>query len=195
MFSIEEWRHVFVVRHNWAAAFAGTEVAEGEIIAPYERCVFEFKYSDHPLIVLHDSQSGGPTNEVVFAELGDCWFALGRPDDELSSLLVDIGAQIRAICISLDAEVTTTEVVRAPAKLNQKRAKNGLPLLVDYHVVDLSRRHRIANPAHGGEEPSHHKRLHFVRGHWRHFESHKTWVKWHLRGDPNLGFIDKHYSL
>jgi len=31
--------------------------------------------------------------------------------------------------------------------------------------------------------------------HWRHFENHKTWIKWHLRGDPCLGFIDKHYRL
>ncbi len=38
-------------------------------------------------------------------------------------------------------------------------------------------------------------RLHVVRGHWRHYEEHKTWIKWHLRGDPDLGFIQKHYSL
>jgi hypothetical protein len=30
---------------------------------------------------------------------------------------------------------------------------------------------------------------------WRHFVSHKTWIKWTLVGDPDLGFIDKEYRL
>lgn len=37
--------------------------------------------------------------------------------------------------------------------------------------------------------------MHFVRGHWRHYEVSKTWIRWHLRGDPDLGFIDKEYRL
>jgi hypothetical protein len=38
-------------------------------------------------------------------------------------------------------------------------------------------------------------RLHFRRRHWRHFVNHKTWIKWTLVGDPDLGFIDKDYRL
>jgi hypothetical protein len=34
-----------------------------------------------------------------------------------------------------------------------------------------------------------------TRGHWRHYERHKTWIKWTLVGDPDLGFVDKHYRL
>lgn len=34
-----------------------------------------------------------------------------------------------------------------------------------------------------------------VRGHWRRLSTFKTWVRWHLRGNPDLGFIDKKYTL
>lgn len=61
-------------------------------------------------------------------------------------------------------------------------------------IVDLARRHRIANPAEPSGNGSR-KRLHFRRGHWRHYESMKTWIRWCLAGDPDLGFIDKHYTL
>ena len=44
-------------------------------------------------------------------------------------------------------------------------------------------------------EPETGKRLHFVRGHWRRYEEHKTWIRWRLRGDPDLGFIDKSYRI
>lgn len=62
--------------------------------------------------------------------------------------------------------------------------------------VRLARRTRAsAFPAdHVGEERRS-PRLHFVRGHWRRYANHKTWLKWFLRGDPDLGFIDKHYRL
>jgi hypothetical protein len=51
-------------------------------------------------------------------------------------------------------------------------------------------------PAADGErEPGRKKRLHFRRGHWRHYETHKTWIKWMLVGDPDLGFIEKQYRL
>lgn len=37
--------------------------------------------------------------------------------------------------------------------------------------------------------------MHFRRGHWRHYQDHRTWIKWCLVGDPDLGFVDKHYKL
>lgn len=36
---------------------------------------------------------------------------------------------------------------------------------------------------------------HIDRAIWRRFETHKTWIKWTLVGDPDLGFIEKHYRL
>lgn len=185
--------HCFVVRHDWAAAFSGTEVTLGDIVAPYEQCAFEFRYNGHTVIAMWEQSD--ELRAGIFAEFGDFWFALG-PVGHSHPLICAVRDQIRAICISLDAEVATREIVRAPVALNEKRAKAGKVPLLDFHVVDLARRHRVSNPSHGGVgEPSHHKRLHFVRGHWRHYETHKSWVKWHLRGNPDLGFIAKHYQL
>lgn len=184
--------HCFVIRHDWAAAFADTEVSEGDIVAPYEQCVFEFRFSGRTVIVVWEQSD--ENRAAVMVEAGDVWLSLGCIGAD-HRLLRMVRAQIRAICISLDAEVATKEIVRAPHKLNEKRVRNGQIPLSDYHVVDLAKRHRIANPTAGTDEPSHHKRLHFVRGHWRHFEAHKTWIKWHLRGNPDLGYIAKHYQL
>jgi hypothetical protein len=128
---------------------------------------------------------------ATFVQFGDYWVnVLGKT--QLSVLIWD---QIRAICIALDAQVATAEVIRAPVNLNEKRAKAGKSPLSDYRVVDLARRHRIANPAAGTAGTGTRKRLHFRRGHWRHYETTKTWVKWCLVGNPDLGFINKHYRL
>jgi hypothetical protein len=37
------------------------------------------------------------------------------------------------------------------------------------------------------------KRLHLRRGHWRHFATYRTWIKWMMVGNPDLGFVDKEY--
>lgn len=111
-------------------------------------------------------------------------------------IAVDLARQIRAVCISLETEIAYTDVTRAPHKPNVERAKRGRPMILDFHTVRLSNRRRYL--PHGDDHipgQGTKKRLHFVRGHWRNFETSKTWVKWHLRGDPDLGFIDKEYRL
>lgn len=137
----------------------------------------------------HESQQ----SFTCFVECRDYWYAPPQEveRDEFMRFLWD---QVRAICIALDAEVATHSVIRAPHKLNEKRSRDGKPPVSDYHVVDLARRHRVANPsgAVGGVGK---KRLHFRRGHWRHYETTKTWVRWCLVGNPDLGFIQKSYSL
>jgi hypothetical protein len=44
-------------------------------------------------------------------------------------------------------------------------------------------------------EKRHSPRLHFRRGHHRHYENYKLWIKWQLVGNPDIGFIDKDYKL
>lgn len=111
-------------------------------------------------------------------------------------LMTAIQDQIKAVLVSLEAKVSTTEVVRAAYKLNAKREKVGKPPLLDYHVVSLARRTRPERlPLAPGHEPHHRVRCHFRRGHWRHYEHHKTYIEWMLVGDPDLGFIDKEYRL
>lgn len=188
----------FVVKHDWANAFESASGIEDEIKLPYEYCGFEFRVSGNTVLihafevpVSEEYEDGVCLNAAV--ECLDHWMLLSEDKGEQDYILGFLWQQIRAICIALDADVATEEVVRAPAALNAKRTKAGKIPLRDYHVVDLSRRHRVSNPLAG--EPGKKHRMHFVRGHWRHYEEHKTWIKWHLRGDPHLGFIQKHYAL
>lgn len=102
---------------------------------------------------------------------------------------------MKAICVSLDAEVSTSTVVRVSEKVNRRREQEGKVPFFSYRVINLAHRHRVANASAGGSGISTKKRLHFRRGHWRHFAEFKTWVRWTLVGNPELGFIDKEYRL
>jgi len=191
--SVTYLQHTFVLKHDWAGAFAKAEGIEDEIKLPYEICAFEFRIGGKTIIALAHEDAG--PHFTMFVEAGDFWYSFDALAEADESKLVDfIWSQIRAICIALDAEVATHTVVRASAKLNEKRVRSGKIPLLDYSIVDLSRRHRVTNPA-GATGGGGRKRLHFRRGHWRHYETTKTWIRWCLVGDPDLGFISKHYSL
>jgi hypothetical protein len=188
---ITQLQHTFVIQHDWAGAFEGAEGLEGEFHLPYDECAFEFRITGRTVIIYcGPGLRLTPTGHWAFVETQDYWCAMTAPN-RISEFAVQ---HVKAVCIALDAEVASSTVVRAPHKLNEKRARDGRPPLPDYRVVDLSRRHRIANPLTGHGEGSK-KRLHFRRGHWRHYETSKTWVKWCLVGDPDLGFIQKSYTL
>jgi len=187
--------HVFLVKHNWAGALSGTEGMTKDFRLPYDSCAFEFQIAGRRLIGL--TSGGCVDNEWSFSvvvETTHGWAAIPEGAPEHDYLKIFVYAQIQAICISLDAEITEHTVVRAPSKLNKKRAKHGKLPIPDHYVVDLTRRKRVTNP-HVGEAGTH-VRLHFRRGHWRHFETgYKTWIKWCLVGDPDLGFVSKEYAL
>lgn len=176
----------FVVQHDWAAAFKNAQDFDGEVSLPYEKCAFEFRMNGYRLIAfVHDFE------KAIFAmEADGCWVVTAIEDN--AAWVGFILGQIRAICIALDAEVAESEVIRAPHRLNMQREKKGKTPLYDYRIVSLTKRHRIKGL---GEPTGAKKRLHFRRGHWRHFETHKTWIKWMLVGSPDLGFIDKEYRL
>lgn len=198
---LAEGAHPFVVAHDWAAVLGNASDIEGDIVLPYPHCAFEFRYGGRNVIVIafqrqDDKDPGSHPAAIGFFEArnGD-WCSMGGVglDDYPEGAACFWWKQIRAICIALDAEVASHEVKRAPHALNVKRAKAGHTPLYDFHVVDLAKRHRLASKTSGQSGSK--KRLHFCRGHWRHFESHKTWIRWCLKGDPDLGFVDKEYSL
>lgn len=182
----------FVVKHDWASAFEGADGMAEEFKLPYDLCAFEFRLSGRTVIAVA-VEVDDKRQFTAFTEIGELWCGFNVGEESESKATRFVYSQIRAICIALDADVAIHTVVRAPARLNEKRAKAGKVALRDFHVVDLARKHRIANPTHGDGGTK--KRLHFRRGHWRHYETSKTWVKWCLVGDPDLGFISKHYSL
>lgn len=189
--SLRHIEHTFVVRHNWAAAFEHADGIEDNFRLPYDVCAFEFRVDGHNVIAVAVDE---PRHFTSLVEVQDYWYAYGSEKNATDPLIQFMWAQIRAICIALDAEVATHSVVRAPHKLNEKREKQGKPAVADFHVIDLAKRHRVANPS-GAAGLGTKKRLHFRRGHWRHFETTKTWVRWCLVGDPDLGFIQKSYTL
>ena len=78
-------------------------------------------------------------------------------------------------------------------RVKQKRASKGKPPLTDFHIVELNRRPRASSSVVGTTDAK--LRLHFRRGHWRHFDTHKTWINWTLVGNPDLGWIDKEYRI
>lgn len=188
------FNHTFVVKHDWAKAFENASGIEDLIKLPYEICCFEFRFSGKTFIAIaceNEAVEQG-VQFTLLVQCGNAWYCWSgeKKDDAVTAFA---WKQIRAICIALDADVATHEVVRAPHKLNEKRVKNGKEPLSDYHVVDLAKRHRVSNPLHGHSGSK--KRLHFRRGHWRHYEAMKVWVRWCLVGDPDLGFIQKNYTL
>lgn len=203
---------IFLVEHDWAAAFAkaGDYEDGAEFHLPFEICVFEFKVSDHRAAIIATEMEGNIYYEVA-AKTSIGWFLLGwaapwqgdriqekaEGDAEgWSGLINFLAPQVKAICVALEAEVAETEVTRAPHKLNRAREKAGRVALSDFHTISLARKRRYAAlPASSSDEPKTQKRLHFRRGHWRHFETFKTWIRWTLVGNPDLGFVDKDYRL
>lgn len=187
---------VFIVRHDWARAFEHSDIAfdESSNRPPYDHCCFEYLISGKRVCYLKNMEAD-LICDCAFVRLksGD-WLQppLGQPRGKpLHELL---RSQYFAISIALDAAVAKTDVVRAPHKLNRARERRGKLPIFDYHVVELAHRLQPSSlpPEHSERSGP---RLHFRRGHWRHFETFKTWISWMLVGDPDLGFIDKEYRL
>lgn len=180
---------VMVVEHDWAAAFASADMGDAPVNLPYDLCAFEFQYSGIPVIVFATAHAG----EIAFCYMtkwNGVWTVPSFCSSMDGSRVGDIPNQIRAISIALDAGIAYSEVRRE--KHEGATGKNSSQLR-DYNVVVLSSRTRAQTVP--GSLSGKHVRLHFRRGHWRHFDNHKTWIKWMLVGDPDMGFVDKHYRL
>lgn len=200
---------MLVIEHDWAGAMAKADL-DAEFRLPYDYVAFEMKIGGRPIVaeamtnddgeVTFCPNVKGPLGWLVpgFATWKNGRWMIGNTGKPVSGfeafdvLALYIGDQLRACCIALDAEVATTTAVRAHHRSNQPRGQ--ATALRSYHVVSLARRTR-AIPLSEPESTGQHRRMHFRRGHWRHYESHKTWIKWMLVGDPDLGFVDKHYKL
>jgi hypothetical protein len=190
--------HSFVVEHDWAQAFKDAHDYNGEVQTPYHISAFEFTIAGECIInfAVQNDECGreeidAPYVLTPFVRINDTWICIGEESvkNKVFTMLYD---QINAICVAMEAEIAVENLVRAPIKLNKKRKKKSEVELFDYHVVSLNKRYR-SDVSYGGKHRS--PRFHFRRGHWRHFQNHKTYVKWTLVGSPELGFIDKHYKL
>ncbi len=187
---------LFVVEHDWAQAFEASELSNAPFRLPYDVCAFEFKVSGYSLVAVATQFE----TDVLFSpciKADDTWvicagsYSATRVRNTRSDICDVIAPQIRAICIALEAKVARADVTRAP--YSGSWGKNSGAISRPYHVVSLA--HRSARPLPTGNVGDRKVRLHFRRGHWRHFDKHQTWINWMLVGDPDLGFVDKHYRL
>lgn len=187
----------FIVAHNWAAAFADVASdAYKELRAPYPACAFEFLVLGRSVICLvFDDESGRVTIRLML-DLDDAWFVVNSGDqgnEQQAEFFVHIIHQAKATLLAIDAQLAVRNLVRAPIALNRKRQSSGRHPVYDHHVVDLCPKAKADRFDGGGTHAS--PRLHFRRGHWRHFTTHRTWISACLVGNPDLGFLSKHYVV
>lgn len=205
----------FIVEHNWFNAInKADEFASGSFKLPYDICIFEFMVSRKPVIAICSNYANdGAENEIVmqiavealngwalspeiYRHIGGGWDVARSghlfSEDIYSRLVRLIGDQIRAACIALDAEVAVATLVRA-AHIGHEAELHDHPEY-EFYTISLAHRQRAEALRSSGEIKGV-KRLHFRRGHWRHYVTFKTWVRWALVGNPELGFIDKQYRL
>jgi hypothetical protein len=131
--------------------------------------------------------------------------------EEFCEMIVPhLNAQVRAICIVIESGIAQSQKIERGDKINKNRLKQGKSPLKAYHVVSLAKKYRDRADRAINDTGSP-KRCHFRRGHWRVFKSpnsgqerfigsdgfevSRTRITWMLVGDPNLGFVDKHYKL
>jgi hypothetical protein len=217
-----EQLHSFLIEHDWAAllgeaAVTGMASAE-EWRMPYDHQVFEFKISGANVMAFVNG--GSPASAaLVVRPPGGRWVVdqinyifephgyrvltgqslidAGRPEvnKRLNDLVALVYAQVRAVLVMLEAKVATTEPTRAPYKSNQPPSECGPLPAISHYVVKVRRPDRPAVLPAKWHQQGRRRRLHFRRGHWRHFVAHRTWIEWTLVGDPDLGFVDKEYRL
>jgi len=180
---------IFLVEHDWAAAFKRSDMSDDSVPNPYEVNLFEFIINDFHVCYLKSEIY----EENILIKTKHGWVCVGAESDDESSLAAFIKRHVRCICVALDAKVAHSEIIREPSNGSLHPSVRKMGDLV-YRVVRLSARKTPA-PIEGSHETGRRVRLHWRRGHWRHFISHKTWINWMLVGDPDLGFVDKEYRL
>jgi len=194
--------HILLVQHDWASAMDGAviEGATDQVRAnlPYPITVFEFSFRGGVRGVYIGCEfKRGDLSSRTFFRTKSGWLSAeivgpASATNPLVKAFEIMDRNIQAICIMLEAQVAEATPMREPFRRNSRPAKGPWKKL-SHHIVSLSRRVRLT-PC-DDHEPGTPKRLHFRRGHWRHYVSHRTWIKWTLVGNPDLGFVDKEYRL
>lgn len=106
--------------------------------------------------------------------------------------------------ILLNCKNITTEIIKAPEKLNKKRRKNGKQEIFDYHILNIV----VPSPRRGQyqdrTEPLFHNRVHLCRGHFKEYTPEHPlfgrytglyWWQPHVRGQNKAGIVTKGYRI
>lgn len=188
----------FILKHDWlsllGAGFDPWDV-QNDFRIPFPMTAFEFLVDGRAVILLCIQKEGDPICMTAVVKWGDAWLfpALANESAEDYPVIQKCWDQVRAACVAMDVGVAIIREEPSPDRLNAKRLRSGQAPIPSLRVVDIAAKHKRTS-SKGACEVSK-KRLHFRRGHWRHLDDHKTWIKWMLVGDPSLGFVEHHYKL
>ena len=197
--------HCFVFSQSYASLLKDTDADQGEFRLPYPWCAWQFRFGNEDeatdMIAITLQKEMEMYISVAFKGI-DTWVTL-TPDampfdryaaEERKSTSVGpwVCDEIRAASIMLEAEIAIEDVVRIPHRSNVARQREGKTPLLSYSTIDLRHRKRYEGV---GDNPQGTRRLHFRRGHWRHYATHKVWIKWQVVGDPTKGVVLSDYRL
>lgn len=216
---------IFVVERDWARAFAGYDLSDGEAPLPFPDCLFEFRISGVRVLAMYNEVSmfcvygrGGVwvADDFYYFHDGVAKKQTNPANDgyEFGRVAKLVRDNVRVACIMVDANVATREVRHASPVLVKKRAQEGRPSPRDHYVVDLKKPHygpsgRLARSG-GAVTERRPQRGHFRRGTWVHYDDVDSGqVKyvddggfWHSRTWRNWHFagdrnniIEKEYRL
>jgi len=180
----------FLVQTDFAALISDETFNNADFRLPYQHCMFEFVINGRPMVnICFDID--GVKNCIALVKSNDYWWMVAKEGADVNYCNY-MWMQIQSMCIAIEAEIVDKEIVTAPQRINESRERKGKQKISDYHVVTLAKRFYARSSSNSGES-LYRQRLHFRRGHWRHYDDTKIWIKWCLAGDPSLGFINKHY--
>ena len=196
----------FLIQHDWARVFHDAEMPEDTALVtpPFEKTALEYRINDATIIHFISDDAvvlDNPTVVIVAIGMLDQWILIGLSSADQDPKLYHYLRKLSdRVLLALDAEVAIGELVPAPAKLNKKRIEKGKLPIDSYHLVKVRPRvHRDVRHRPTTTTVQEYKgvvRLHIRRGHWRRYESGtKVWVKSHLVGNPDLGFIEHDYTI
>ncbi len=180
----EEMEHGITVLEvcSWAEPY-GNGVAIGR---PFAECVAAKDWAEFSLMFDDEVPPYEPIN-VINGRLGE------EQETKTGALMV-----LGLLTLFEERLLLQRTSAKARTAINMKRERDGLPAIVGHKVLTLNlaetRRRTLGVSLHGHESPT----LHWRRGHWRtlgrgsEFES-RTWIRRCLVGDPDKGFVAKHY--
>jgi hypothetical protein len=187
---------IFLVEHKWDQVFDNVE----EMHLPFERMAMEFQISGKRVILTsHRTNSHTlipsmiPWISMKIGGIWTAWLTVDHKQPGYEKFFDYIYRLALGTLAAMDTEAAESVLHPAPKFINQKRIKKGKPLLLSFHTLKIKKRAHID---HESKPYQGIRRLHWRRGHWRQYEGHeRIWIKSHLVGNPDLGFIDKHYKI
>jgi hypothetical protein len=169
--------------------------ATGDIAALGIRVIPFFEVMPEALQKQSHINSGLPEEEFKYQVI-----TVRETNDDTAQLTTKGALALLGILTLMEERLlVNTAQQSVPDAVNEKRRKNGIKPVPPHRVLTLNlaetRRRAKTSPLQKHESPM----LHWRRGHWRtlgrmsEFET-RTWVKRCLVGDPDKGFVSKHYK-